>query len=127
MANKYKSALGQKGSAKSPSGIENSEHHDHSWSRKVSNIVPGAIEVITTDTAEHATNPGQLVRFTNTAATVAFVWIGEAGTSPTPTIANALAVEPNSSIMVPMPCLVNQKSPAYKASAATVQAVVFEM
>ena len=127
MANKFKTALGQKGNAKSPSGIENSEHHDMSWSKKTSDVVPGAVESITADTVEHATKPGQLVRFTNTAAAVAFVWVGEAGTSPTPAIGNALAIPPNSAIMIPMPCLVNEKSPAYKCSAGTVQAAVFEM
>lgn len=127
MANKAKPILGQKGSARSPSGIENAEHHDLSFSKKVNDTTPGCVEVIFNDTAEHATKPSQLVRFANTAASVAYVWIGEAGSSPTPGITNALALPPNSVMMVVMPNLVSDKSPAFKASAATVQAIVFEM
>lgn len=128
MANKFQPMAGQKNTARSPSGIDNSEHHDLSASKKTNDTTPGCIEVITADTAEHATQPGQLVRFANTAAATAFVWIGEAGSAPgSPAIADSLAIPPNSAIMVPMPNPVSGKSPAYKCSAATVQAAVFEM
>lgn len=128
MANKFQSIAGQKGSVKSPSAVDNAEHHDLSQSKKTNDTTPGCVESITADTAEHATQPGQLVRFANTAAATAFVWIGEAGASPgAPAIADSLAIPPNSAIMVPMPNPVSGKSPAYKCSAATVQAVIFEM
>lgn len=126
MANKAKGIIGQKGFAKSPSGIDNSEHCDMSGSKKIIDTTSGAVQEIFADADEHAGKAGQLVRFTNIANTVAFVFIGEAGEDPAPSVTNALAIPPNGVLTVVLPELVSGKSPAFKCSAATVQAVVFE-
>lgn len=129
MANKFQTSLGQKGTAKSPSAVDNSEHNDLSWSKKVSDTTPGAIASILNDTSEHAALAGQLVRFTNTTGSIAFIWVGESGTAPgTPDVTNSLALPPNGVMMIVMPCPIDdKKSPAFKCSATTVQAVVFEL
>lgn len=129
MANQYVSKPGQNTGARSPSGIVNAEHHDLSSAGKKISVVPGAIEQIVADsTIETPLKKKQMVRLANTTASVAFVWIGEAGLAPVAVdITNGLAIQPNETIIISSGELVNGKSCAIKTSANTVQAVLFEV
>lgn len=129
MANKFKKQDGQKQSASAPSAIANAQNYDLAAASAQIETVPASVETITIATTETPVKVGQLVRFTNTAAAVAFVWTGVQGESPggTPAIADSLAIPPNSAIVVKFGQPVDSsKSPAFKLSAATVQAAIFE-
>lgn len=127
MANNYRKPDGQRQSASAPSAIVNSQQYDLAPAATKISTVPATLEAISIVTTEVVVKPGQLVRFTNTAAATAFVWVGAAGASPVgPAIADSLAIPPNSSIIVKFGQRVDGLSNAFKMSAATVQAAIFE-
>lgn len=114
----------------SPTVIQNSQHHDTSLSQKCSVGSPGTPELIIADSTvltpikDYAT-----IRVTNTTASVAFIFIGQESDAPggAPTIADGLALPPNSSENIFIGKLEDDSESVHvKASAATVQVVVFE-
>jgi hypothetical protein len=126
MANNHVNKPGQRQSATSPSGIANSQNYDLAPAAAVIDTAPATIEAISIATTEVVVKPNQLVRFTNTAAAVAFVWVGAAGASAAPTISNALAIPPNSAITIKFGQRADGLSSAFRMSAATVQAAILE-
>jgi hypothetical protein len=129
MANKYSDKPGHKNGAKSPSGIDNAEHHDLSGSKKVMALCAGTIDSISANSAvENAVQPRQIVRFFNTTGGTAFVWTGEAGSAPvTVDVTNGLAIGAGQELILAMGELVSGKSTAFKTSAAGVQAALLEV
>jgi hypothetical protein len=90
-------------------------------------MTPATYTISPASNTETVLQPRQMVRFFNTTASVAFVWLGDAGTSPgSVDITNALAIAPNSAMTVATAELLDGNAIAFKTSAATVQAATLE-
>lgn len=129
MADKWAISLGLKRS-KNPSAIANDEHDDKSLSARNLSGSPGTANAIISTAATAQLVPAYgILRVMNTSATVQYLFIGIGADIPagTPDITNGLAIAPNSYecffLGTPLSMI---ESVWIKASANTVQVVVFE-
>lgn len=117
--------------ARNPGAIANEQHDDKSLSQRSQNGTPGTYEQIISNAATAQVVPDLCVlRVANTSATTQFLFIGILADVPgaAPTIANGLALPPNSAQNVFLGAPVNDQQSIYiKASDNGVQVAVFEL
>jgi len=117
--------VGIRNHASSPSSIANMEHHDPSGSQKNLDGSAATVKAIHSDAVEHTIEDFAVLRVANTTNAVAYLWVGEAGSSPgAPAITNAIAIMPETSEMIFCGAFDDsQKSVAFKASIAGLQVI----
>lgn len=113
----------------SPTVIQNAQHHDTSLGHRAIDGSPGTPELIIPDsTVLTAVEDYKVIRVTNTTGALAFLYIGTAADDPGAlSITNAIALEPNKAEHFFLGKFEDDSESVHvKASAASVQIVVFE-
>lgn len=129
MANKWEANPRLK-TARSPSSVNNQQHHDKSLSERDINGSPGTIgKIISNANTLQSVPELSVLRVTNTTASTQFLFIGEEADAPAgaPVLAEGFALPPNSVENFYVGQLLSKKSVHIKASDAGVQVVVAEL
>ncbi len=76
------SKIGLKNHSRSPSAIENAQHHDPSRSKKVIKGIAAQIKEIFNDALVHPVTDDSLVRIANDTGATIYAWVGDFGDEP---------------------------------------------